>query len=54
MRAENQECVMAEEVGREITILDVQIRMWILDFISRAMVTLKDNDQRDGSLRFGL
>lgn len=36
---------MAEEGDREITILDMQVRMWIWDLISRAMNTLKDNDQ---------
>lgn len=45
MGAENEECVMAEEGGREITIPDMQVRMWIWDLISRAMNTLKDNDQ---------
>lgn len=45
LRAENEECVMAEEGDREITILDMQVRMWIWDLISRAMNTLKDNDQ---------
>lgn len=45
VRAENEECVVSEEAGREITILDMQIRMWISDFISRVMNTLEDNDQ---------
>ena len=51
VRAEN-ECAVAEEGDRNTTMLGMQIKIW--DSISRAMNTLKGNDQGDGPLRFGL
>lgn len=52
VRAENEGCAMAEEGERKTNVLGTQTK--VSDFISRAMNTLKDYDQGDGPLRFGL